>query len=415
MKFGQALYTWRGNQQSRYESGLGISASSTQDSIVLDNCRILGSDFQPEKTTDTVVFNVYSDRFDAHIGVGISPAKEGGDGRANMLCHFFFPIEKDGCSSEMYLLDYPFIQEVHENTVLQDMELQPENYVYEQVLETYHLDQMKLAELLYKSYQCLFLEKNLLTIVLDKEIHSKEAYQKISREIIWLLHMLIPYAETDRCVHHKYLSYGICSTMNLSAIKFHFTDEAENAEFVLKMGCPATEAIPEFFMTLASFALEGKVCAQVFLQDLMNQPLPGKLDMAKMELLYLSWKLEHGLYVSERDAEKRIPNVIRQVARSNWHDQFMRTYLRQIKSEELDNQQLVIYWKRLVIFWMEKYPKMDADQQQEVIGIIEKILIRMQEVNQTNFGHFMMQLLPDIKAQILMDFLKNAYVLQITC
>lgn len=401
MKFGQAFYTWRGNEQSRYDSGLGVSVSSTQDRTFLDNCRILGSDFQPERTTKTVVFNVYSERFDAHIGVGISPAEQKGDGRANMLCHFFFPMEKGNSLPETYLLDFPFVREEDATDVLEEIELQAESYSYEQILEKYQLDQRKLAELLYKSYQCLFLEKEQLTILIDKSAWVEEQYQTVAREIIWLLHQLIPYAGKESCVHHKYLSFGVCSTTNTSVVKFHFTDEVQGAEFVFNLGQAEKKPIPEIFSKLAVLAIESKEKAQEFLDVLMEQQLSGKLNMLKLELLYLNYKLEQGIYVSTQDIGSRMQNIMRQADRSDWHFQCMKRFLLQIHKEELDNQQLVVLWKRVIAAWMDHYTQLCEEDKQDILQIIEKMVLRMYELNKSHFTHFLMQIPSEIKKELL--------------
>lgn len=328
------------------------------------------------------------------------------------------------------------------------MDLPAAEFSYEEILEKYVLTEESLAELLYKSYQCLFLEKKSLTIVTNTGKEEPKECGRTAREIIWLLHMLLPFAGTEHCVHHKYLSYAVGTTTNVSAVRFVFTEEMGEQDFVFELGGRGTEAlsgrqetasvsdrwevmpaageqetglsadkrkvtpVPEVFRKLSVLALKGQPCAQEFLGELLNQPLPGNLDTAKMDLLYLKWKLDHGFPVSEQEVEYRLQNIMRQVDRSDWHHDFMKKYFAQLGMDELDNQRLAVYWKRVIIPWLNRYDGMPETEQLEMAGIMKAFAMRMYEVNQAHFVQCLGQLPEQIKQEILLSLYEDIEKLQ---
>lgn len=390
MKFEQAYYTWGENQISRYECGLGICAASNHDMSFLDNCLTVGSDFNAEATTEQSEFLVYSDKFDCFVAVAVNQAPVASDGRRNKLCHFFIPQEKNvNMDPEKYLLEYPFEKEKPLIKNLAVVELEEASYGYKEILEQYISNFDKFKELLYKVYQCLFGEKEILTIVIDQNGYEANI-PSIARSLMWVFHALTP------SEFRKTLTYGVNTTVNKKGIHFHFTSHADEDAYTYLMNDSSVsdvDSIPEFIHALAELAWKEHDQVEViekvknFLKAVLEQDLSGGLDWSNLQLLYWKWKMDNGFYLSEQELEKRMANLLWMADKKEWHGDFMRKFLVQIHGKELKEASAIAFWNRLIFPWLNRLEErkdvnpMQNLERMDIYTIAKKLLEAMSKGN----------------------------------
>lgn len=415
MKFEQAYYTWGEEQISRYEKGLGICASSNRQMSFLDNCLTIGGSFKPESTMQQSEFLIYSYEFDSFVAVAVNPAPVASDGRRNRLCHFFIPQEKNvDIEPEKYLLLYPFEKEKPSVKDIETVELESIAYDYKEILNKYIPDINKLKELLYKTYQCLFREKRMLTIVINQDKWRK-TNPTVARELMWMITMLTPVE------FRRTLTYGVNTTVNADVINFLFANDAGEDAFSFFMddvNAPDIEMIPDFIQELARKAwpddeqTDSLGTARGFLQEILKSGsgLTRKTNSGKLQLSYWRWKLDKGEYLSEKEIEKRVPNILWQVEKSDWYYDFIKTFLKQDKVvEEMTEQSLMTFWKQVILLWMKKCDNLQIEnclQEQELrdlYSLIKKMLIRMYECKKVYFEDALKDLTESSKKYILPD------------
>lgn len=385
MKFEQAFYTWGENQLSRYKKGLGVCASSCLQNSFLDKCLGLGGLFNTEHTERTTEFILYSQDFQTFVGVGISPAQAGSDGRMNKLCHFFIPADAEEIREpEEYFLEYPFQRET-EPGQLPQAELEKACYDYRGLLKKYHFDRERLAELLWKTFPCTCGEQNQLVFIIDREKYSEEAYGQIAREVCWLLSMLAPVVWGDRDSCRKNISCGVYTVDNAQAVRFLFTDKEEEGKenFSLCDGSGAEEEIPEIYVTLADRALLGTEALQAFYQELYDCRYTKTIQTRMLPMLYLRRKLNQGETVSAEEMEKEWNVLLVQCSRSKWHRKLLRDYLRQ--GAELDNHRLVQIYRRMVSPQFDQVVSYGPEEKEELIQDVVYLGESLYGVNRHNY------------------------------
>ncbi|HJB35840.1 MAG TPA: hypothetical protein H9775_15130 [Candidatus Blautia merdipullorum] len=404
MKFEQAFYTWGENQLSRYKKGLGVCASSCLQNSFLDKCLGLGGLFNTEHTERTTEFILYSQDFQTFVGVGISPAQAGSDGRMNKLCHFFIPAQTEGIREpEEYFLEYPFQRET-EPGELPQAELEKARYDYRGLLKKYHFDREKLAELLWKSFPCICGEQNQLVFIIDRKKYSEEAYGQIAREVCWLLSMLAPvvWGERDSC--RKNISCGVYTVDNAQAVRFLFTDKEEEGKdtFSLCGGSGAEEEIPDIYITLADRALQGKESLQAFYQEIYDCRYTKTIQTRMLSMLYLRRKLNQGETVSVEEMEKEWNVLLVQCSRSRWHRKLLRDYLRQ--GAELDNHRLVQIYRRLVSPQFDQVGGYGPEEKEELIQDVVFLGESLYGVNRHNYQILIKAIPRQIRKEALGSF-----------
>lgn len=385
MKFEQAFYTWGENQLSRYKKGLGVCASSCLQNSFLDKCLGLGGLFNAEHTERTTEFILYSQDFQTFVGVGISPAQAGSDGRMNKLCHFFIPAHAEEIREpEEYFLDYPFQRET-EPGELPQAELEKARYDYRGLLKKYHFDRKKLTELLWKTFPCICGEQNQLVFIIDREKYPEEAYGQIAREVCWLLSMLAPvvWGERDSC--RKNISCGVYTVDNAQAVRFLFTDKEEEGKetFFLCGGSDEEQEIPEVYAVLADRALQGMETLQAFYQELYDCRYTKTIQTRMLSMLYLRRKLNRGETVSAEEIEKEWNVLLVQCSRSRWHRKLLRDYLGQ--GAELDNHRLVQIYRRLVSPQFDQVGGYGPEEKEELIQDVVFLGESLYRVNRHNY------------------------------
>lgn len=402
MKFEQAFYTWGENQLSRYKRGLGVCAASNVQPEFLDKCLGVGSLFHSEGTERTAEFTLYSPEFQAFVGVGISPREDGGDGRINKLCHFLIPAEPQAAQNPSeYLLAYPYVREVRDGQRLDSIELMPEDYHYQDILEKYHLRGRKLAQLLWKSYPCMFGESRTLTVLLDEEARVIEEDSQTAREITWLLSVLVPEQGERAQNYRKKLSYGVYTENNTDAVRLLFTRKKENGGncFYLDREAQETEHIPELYREMARRAEISEEAFREFITEVFTHRYSQNLQCRQLPLMYCKWKLEHQRYVSAEEIAPELNGLLLHAEHSEWHRQFLYDYLKQ--AEHMKNQELIRFWTRLILPTIKKYEEMSGEERSQVEQAVQSVLCRMFSENRKNYHMFLNDLPSVVRSSVL--------------
>lgn len=308
MIFEQSFYT-RGNALiNESGTGLGIAAASSLQKSFLDGCMAIGSKFNTERSDITAEFVMYSEEFQSFVAVGVSPATNADGGVVNKLCHIFVPDEEErkmkrGLIPENYYLNYPFKKSVEKGsnpgTVALEPVLRIENYM--DILEKYKFDTEKMASFLFKIFQILFNEKNLLLIVADESEYTREEHAVIARELTWLASCLVPGVGDEADRYRKKLSYGVYSKENISVINLAFSSDENLHTNRLYLGKSPDMEIPEVFYCLAEKALESRDAYREMVSEIRNGKNERRLDSKTLLMLYLMWKLKSGEDISQKD------------------------------------------------------------------------------------------------------------------
>lgn len=299
MKFEQAFYTRGTDLLNQKKEGLGIAAASKTDYDFLNKSMSVGSKFNTEDSKELAEFVLYSDRFQAFVGVGVSRAYNTDGGAGNKLCHMYIPMESND-TPEAYYLNYPFRAEVEKGEELDVVELLPclcEDD-FSEILEKYEFDQEKLAYFLYKLYPIFFEEKNLLLMVLDENRYEKSKFSEMARELTWLASYLVPAFEKEACKYRKRLSYSVNSTNNFKIVNLAFTSDASLYENRFFMGKTSDEEIPQVYYALAEYALRSYAEFTKLLQELQDCKLEKTLDSRTLQLHYINWKVNNRISIT---------------------------------------------------------------------------------------------------------------------
>lgn len=406
MKFEQAFYTYGQNQLSKYKAGLGVCAASNREDGFLDKCLALGGHFESERTRRTAEFTLYSEDFEAFVGVGISPREDGGDGRTNKLCHFFIPAEGELAKEpEQYLLDYPFRREIKDHEDVYPWEMKPTEYKYQDILGKYALQGRKLANLLWKAYLCAFRKTGNLIFVIDGAKHGIAEYGQIAREITWLVSKLLPIPDKNPDLYRKRISYGVYTHENVKAVRFIFTDEEELGDnrFYLDSEPGQDELIPQVYGAMAEWAKESPEHFQKKLKDMMQWKIQKKdVEIDDLPLIYFRWKLEKNeVYLSSSELGDRLQPLVLRAMNSDWHKQFLVKYLMQEK--QMDNDRLVLIWRYFICPEMERYGGVSLEDKKEFEDAAARVIYMEFNQNKKNYDLFIKRLheVPDIEKNVL--------------
>lgn len=289
MRFDQAFYT--------RDAGIGLRvvASSDPDIGFRKKCLAVGSKFETEPAEETAQFVYYSEDFGRYVGVGVSPASYADGTGANKLVHIWIPQEETEDPSEYYLA-YPFDRTVDRERRYESCEWPPvlSDGDMGRILEQYRLDQTKLAGLLSKIVPVVFMQKNLLTIVISGHLHEKSQYPDIARELTWLMARLVPMAGKERARCLKNLSYAVFSSKNIPRVNVAYVDQKEIHDNYFLLDEPYSEPLPELFIKLADMALLSPDEYDRFIRELFAYRLDRAVDIPQLNLMLLQWQMEHG-------------------------------------------------------------------------------------------------------------------------
>lgn len=299
MKFEQAFYTRGTDLLNQKKEGLGIAAASKPDYEFLNKCMSVGSKFDTEDSKELAEFVLYSDRFQAFVGVGVSRAYNADGGARNKLCHMYIPMESSD-TSDAYYLNYPFRTEVEKREQLDVVEIFPclQEDDFSKILEKYEFDQEKLAYFLYKLYPIFFEEKNLLLMVLDENLYDKSMFFEMARELTWLASYLVPGFEKEARKYRERLSYSVNSTDNFKIVNLAFTSDKTLYENRFFMGKTSDEELPQVYYALAEYALRSYAEFTGFLQELQACKLEKTLDSRTLQLHYVNWKVKNQISIT---------------------------------------------------------------------------------------------------------------------
>lgn len=288
MKFEQAFYT------REMESGLGIVASSDSTYEFRQKCLAVGSQFDTESTDETAQFVYYSKDFGRYVGVGVSPASyEDGRGK-NKLVHIYIP-EIASANPSDYYLPYEFDRSVNKEKHYESREFQSSisEDDFRVILDRYHLDQSKLAGLLWKAVPVALGKQNQLAVVISEELHDRCDFPVIAREITWLLNRLIPVAGEEKDRYSTNLSYAVLSVVNNSVANIAYVGNADAFSNYFLLDEAYWGEIPELYLEFAKRALISKEEYDAFVAELFEYRIEQHVDMDGLQMMFVQWQLKH--------------------------------------------------------------------------------------------------------------------------
>lgn len=409
MKFEQAFYTWGTEQMSFASKGLGICACSKNENSFIEKCMSIGSRFASEGIARTAEFCLYSTEFDSFVGVGLSPSADGGDGRANKLCHFYIPVESNAIAEPSeYILQYPFEKSVTVGTILEQREIASEYYSYKEILKKYSYDakdeknKKRLALLLWKTFSCVFGEERNLFFVIDRGFHpDKDKDSQMARELVWLLSMLVPQLKGKENRYRKQLSYGVYTVANTAAVKLIFTDRFDLGENRILLDMPVEEEdeVPLVFEALAESAGQSFEQYQEFLSELLSGGYQAELETSMFSKLYYRWKLNQGQKVSRNEIQDVLGSVMYSANLSSWHKKFLMDYLKQL--EDLDMDDIIDYWEDVIKPWFGEYGQMKVEEQETLEDISFRFVCEMFQEDRRNYRVMIQNMPEEIRKKVL--------------
>lgn len=413
MKFDQAYYTWDWEQLTKYQGGLGIHASSNRDSTFLMYCMNLASKLKPEPHADTAQLLLYSEEL-GYVGAFISPREDvSGKNRSNMLCHLFVPAEKrTNLKLEEYLVEYPYVRTMGESRVLDRIERNPEavkreNY-YNKLLEKYCFTPEKMAVLIWRLYQRLFDEISKVPMIISKEVHSdKREYAQIAREITWLISCLTPRQEFIREQWYKKLTYGVYTEANIGEISLYYTDENgwKNAFFIDGSYEIREEDMPLIFEKMGELACHSLEDLQNFVEELQKDNYKKHLYYDLLDILYESWKLKHGISLTEEQLFNILPELIRGSGYSEWHEELL---YKAIANTEIQSGGILrALWTTLALSKQRIYKDMIEEKKAKFHSLCYVLLNKMYSVSEKDYTAALNSLEEDCKKKVLEKILED--------
>lgn len=208
-EYDQLYYTWTPDGISLYkkEGGMGIAASSKEDSAFRKICERIPVNRKPELTdfqeeTEYFQYNASLKTY-TFTGIYTIPSPEEIRNRDNWLAHILVPTDPLDLEDPS---DY--IRDVHYRPHIEKMEkgmerldkaaFPPCHFSYQELLRKYNLtDCSRLAVLLSMEYGGFFSDGK-KTIVFPLEVKPDRAaenrgiFSRVAREITWLLHGWVP-------------------------------------------------------------------------------------------------------------------------------------------------------------------------------------------------------------------------------
>lgn len=407
MEFEQAIYT-RGTgllYETGIGIGLGIVAASRNEREFVESCRRIGSNFKSEWSEQTAQFAIYDNKLDTYVGVGISPAVNRDGGGANFLCHIFVPVKDEGNQEvfnrpEKYYIDYPFIKTPVKRSRLDRVDLSSFQGIsegnYRRILEKYHLDSKRLAYFLYKIFPVMFMEKNLLLIVIDEEQWGEKEHPDIAKEMTGLANYLAPGEQDSGLAYRKRLSYSVHAKRNIFVANIAYSsDEDLYTENRFYLGREPDETAPEIYSYLAQKALESLSAYKCALCEILDNKIEN-ISSRKLYEGFFRWKLDTGKRVVKNEIPYQMDTMIKMAKDDPKDGEMFIKYI--LQADDLTIRDLRIIWKEFLVPELAHESKLDKIQDSA-----ERLLVQIYEKNKKWYYRILWTIPKDPRSNIIKD------------